>query len=141
AIRTRRGTAAEDAVEATGEDAPFTIRSDTLLWPLIVALCVLVLAGAITNVVEVFLVRGTLGAGPTAFGLVSGLFALAFVAGSVYGGRAASDQTRAQRTIVAAFLLAVGLVGAGLAPTLAVFTIPWAFAGISNGLVNADVNT
>lgn len=141
AIRASRGAPAGDANETPEPREEFRLRSDSLLWPLIVGLCVLVLAGAVTNVVEVFLVRGTLGAGPVGFGLVSGLYALAFVAGSLFAGRTASDPARAQRSIVAALVLALGLAAAGLAPALVIFVVPWALVGIANGVVNADVNT
>src|SRR5439155_13942440 len=66
-VRARRG--AEEAGQAPVEGFEpaelFTLRSDGLLWPLIVGLCVLVLAGEVTNIVEVFLVRGALGASLT----------------------------------------------------------------------------
>lgn len=141
AIRARRGAAADDAPGRAEPAGGFTLRSDTLLWPLIVGLCVLVLAGSVANVVEVFLVRGTLGVGPTGFGLVSGLYALALVAGSLLAGRSASDPARARRTMVAALVLALGLATCGLAPTLAIFTVPWVVVGIANGVVNTDVGT
>jgi predicted MFS family arabinose efflux permease len=42
---------------------------------------------------------------------------------------------------VAAIVLALGLVVAGLAPTLLVFAAAWAVVGISNGIENADATT
>ena len=63
---TRHVASAEPAEEPVG----FSVWRDPLLRTLILGVCALVLAGEMTNVVEVFLVRGTLGAGTLAFGLV-----------------------------------------------------------------------
>lgn len=139
AIRARRGSL--EAAEETDGRAPFSLRSDALLWPLVLGLCVLVLAGQVTNVVEVFLVRGTLGASATAFGLLGALFAAALVAGSLAAGRAGSDAVRAHRTILAALVLALALVAAGLAPTVAVFALASVLIGVANGALNTDVGS
>src|SRR5207342_3460175 len=56
--------------------AGFSLRKDALLWPLVLGVCALVLVGESTNVVEVFLLRGTLGAGTVVFGLVAVVLAL-----------------------------------------------------------------
>jgi predicted MFS family arabinose efflux permease len=142
-VRARRtidvepGGAAEGAAAGTS----FSLRSDALLWPLIVGLCVFVLAGEVTNVVEVFLLRGTLGASSAAFGLMGAILAAGVVVGSVAAGRNASDGRRAMRSALAAGGLALALVTAGLAPTLSVFAVAWLILGVLNGLLNADVST
>ena len=138
---TRGGARAGEASQEPGSRETFSLRSDALLWPLVVGLCVLVLAGEVTNVVEVFLLRGTLGAGSAAFGLVAAGLAVGLVVGSLLAGPTASDARRARRAILAALALALTLVVAGLAPTLWVFAIAWAVLGVSNGIVNADVGT
>jgi MFS family permease len=119
----------------------FSLRSDALLWPLILGMCALVLVGEVTNVVEVFLVRGALGASPAVFGLVGALLAAGIVAGSIVAGRAASDAGRAVRAVTSAIVLGLLLVVAGVAPTLWVFGVAWAILGVGNGIVNADVST
>jgi hypothetical protein len=88
----------------------------SLLWPLLVGLCALVLVGEVTNVVEVFLVRGALGAGPTAFGLVAATLAAGLVGGAMLAARARSQAARAQRAVLAAIVLGCLLVVAGSAP-------------------------
>jgi len=120
---------------------PYSLRRDPLLWPLLLGICALVLVGEVTNVVEVFLVRGTLGAGTVAFGLVAAALAGGIVVGSVYAGRSAPDGVRAVRTAVAALVLALTLGLAGLAPTIWVFAAAWAFLGVSNGVANVDAST
>jgi MFS family permease len=102
---------------------------------------VLVLVGEATNVVEVFLLRGTLEAGPGAFGLVAAGLACGLVVGSLAVGGTASDPTRARRAVLAALVLGLILVAGGLAPTLWAFAIAWTALGVTNGMVNADVAT
>ena len=78
---TRRQSAADPATNAA-PPAAFSLRKDALLWPLVLGVCALVLVGESTNVVEVFLLRGTLGAGTVVFGLVAAMLAVGVVAGS-----------------------------------------------------------
>jgi MFS family permease len=139
ATRTSRPAADEKPVALRGRD--HALRADPLLWPLILGVCAMVLVGEVTNVVEVFLLRGTLGASATAFGLVAGVLACAVVAGSIAAARAAPDETRARRLVVAALCLAIALAFAGLSPTLLVFAAAWAVVGVANGIVNADATT
>jgi MFS family permease len=141
AVRATRGGPDPAREAASPPEQTFSLRSDALLWPLFLGVCVLVMAGEVTNVVEVFLVRGTLGASPTMFGLVAGLLAAALVVGALIAGRRASDEARAVRTVAAALTLAVALAFAGLAPTLLAFALAWIVVGVNNGIVNADVGT
>ncbi len=141
AIRaTRRHAPAGEAV--SGErPAAFSLRKDALLWPLVLGICALVLVGESTNVVEVFLLRGTLGAGTVVFGLVAAVLAVGVVAGSLVAGRNAPDGVRAVRTAVAAVVLALMLGLAGLAPVVWMFAAAWAIVGVANGVANVDAST
>jgi MFS family permease len=143
AIRANRRLEAAGAVGAEGEASsrPYSIRSDALLWPLIAGLCVFVLAGEVTNVVEVFLVRGALGASIALFGILGAVLAAGLVVGSLFAGRERPAETRALRAAVVAVILAVLIVVAGLAPTLWVFAAAWLVLGVANGVVNTDVST
>jgi MFS family permease len=143
AIRTARGGAVAHGGTGSpsGGEVPFSLRKDALLWPLLLGLCALVLVGETTNVVEVFLLRGTLGAGTVTFGLVAAALAAGVVAGSLLAGRATPDHVRARRVAVAALVLAVTLALAGLAPAIWVFAAAWAFLGVSNGYANVDATT
>jgi MFS family permease len=143
AIRANRRLEAADEVggESAGSGRPYSIRSDALLWPLIAGLCVFVVAGEITNVVEVFLVRGALGASIAMFGILGALLGAGIVAGSLLAGRERPAETRALRAVVVAVILAAAIVVAGLAPTLWVFAAAWLVLGVANGVVNTDVST
>jgi predicted MFS family arabinose efflux permease len=140
AIRTTRRLA-RDASPQSGTSAPFRLRSDALLWPLVAGLCALVVTVEAINVVEVFLLREILGASTAAYGLVVAVFASGIVVGSVVVGATVSDARRARRVSVATIALALAIAGAGLAPTLWVFAAAWAVAGVTNGIVNADTST
>jgi MFS family permease len=140
AVRSTRTVSDGEASDAEPA-APFSVRSDPLLAPLVAGICMLVLVGAVTNVVEVFLIRGTLGASSTVFGLVSALFTGALVVGAVLGGRKADDAARARRATVAAIVIAVALAFGGLAPAIWAFAIAWLVLGVANGSINADVST
>jgi MFS family permease len=142
AIRTRRRHERADETEASAVPAgTYSLRRDALLWPLLLGLCALVLVGEVTNVVEVFLLRGTLGAGNITFGLVAAALAAGIVVGSVLAGRPAADAVRARRLGVAALVLGVTIGLAGLAPAIWAFAAAWAFLGVSNGYANVDATT
>lgn len=141
AIRTVRTTEPEGSADPGAKAEPYSLRDDSLLWPLLVGLCVLVLVGEVANVVEVFLLRGELGASSFAFGVVAAVLAAAIVLGSVAASRTAADESRARRAAVAALVLGVALALGGLAPTLALFACAWAFVGVANGIVNVDAST
>lgn len=139
-IRATR-TSHRDESTDEGSERSYALRSDPLLWPLLVGLCVLILVGELTNVVEVFLVRGTLGASSFTFGLIAAVLGGAIVLGATYAGRAAPDALRASRAVVAALGLGLALTLGGLAPTLWLFVCAWVLVGLANGCVNVDVST
>jgi MFS family permease len=142
AIRTKRSHERPQDAQAPAETTePYSLRADMLLWPLLLGVCALVLVGEVTNVVEVFLLRGTLGAGNVTFGLVAAALAVGIVVGSVLAGRPAADHVRARRMPVAALVLGVTIGLAGLAPAIWAFAAAWAFLGVSNGYANVDGTT
>jgi MFS family permease len=138
---TRRHERPQEAETAAAPAETFSLRRDTLLWPLLLGICALVLVGEATNVVEVFLLRGTLGAGNITFGLVAAALAAGVVVGSMLAGRPAADGVRARRVPLAALALAVLLGLGGLAPAIWVFAVAWALLGVANGYANVDGTT
>jgi MFS family permease len=111
------GRRAHDAVAgavAGATDASYSLRSDPLLWPLLVGR-------------RSALVAATLAAG--------------LVGGAMLAARAGSQAARAQRAVLAAIVLGCLLVVAGSAPVLWVFAVAWAALGVCNGVVNVDVST
>lgn len=147
AVRTRRGSARTQP-EGTGEPGVTAqtgglgvLRADAVLWPLFTGLMAFVLVGEVTNVVEVFLVRDTLGAGATAFGLVGACVAAGIVAGSMMPGRLVGDAAMVRTAIAGAAGIAICCIAAGLAPSVAVLAVAWAVLGVANGALNVAAGT
>jgi len=141
-IRTRRRPKPSDKDEMPRLlDGLRSIRADRMLLPLFVGLMAFVIAGEMTNVVEVFLVQGVLDGSPVVFGLLGAVFACGAVVGSVLGGRAVDDSQRAKWALRAAAVLATGLFLGGLAPSLIAFGLLWAVSGVALGALNVVVMT
>lgn len=117
------------------------IRADAFVGPLLLGLLAFVVVGEVTNVVEVFLVRDALDAGPAAFGLLGAVFAVGAAAGAVLAGRVGDDGRRARLVAACATVLAVVLVVGGVVPTVVLFGVLWLVAGVANGALNVSVST
>ncbi|HST47766.1 MFS transporter [Jatrophihabitans sp.] len=144
-IRTRRGGAALRAADPRGGWA--VLRADAMLLPLVGMLSVFILLGSMVNVVEVFLVRETLHASATWYGVLGSGWGVGLLVGALLGGRfrdgsGATGQLRLLRlALVSAGGLALGLAGMGAAPTVA-WVLPAVLAGgVCNGLVNLAIGS
>lgn len=142
-IRTRRGGATGPAADPRGGWA--IVRADRLLLPLVGMLSVFVLLGGMVNVVEVFLVRETLHASATWYGVLGSGWGVGLLAGALLGGRVPGGpgaQRRLLRLVLAgATGLSLGLAGMGLAPTVA-WVLPAVLAGgVCNGLLNLAIGS
>jgi MFS family permease len=112
---------------------------DAMLRPLFVLLALFVLIGSMVNVVEVFLVRETLGASTTWYGLTGACFAVGALTGALLCSRLRGRVTLARGFVVSAGVLALGLVALGLAPAVA-WLIPAGFVtGAANGALNVTL--
>jgi MFS family permease len=135
AIATRRTVAARtDGAAPRGGLS--IVRSDGVLRPLFILLALFVLLGCMVNVVEVFLVRETLHASVTWYGIVGAAFSVAMLGGALAGGRLRGTLTMARSLVGAALLLSVGLAAAGLAPSIAWLLPGIALVGVMNGVLN-----
>ena len=150
AVRTRRAgghdaalasTAADDAPRAPALDGLRVARADALLWPILMALMVYVVVGEATNVVEVFLVRDALHGTSVQYGLVGMAVTLGIVGGSLLAGRAQGARRLVVVTVAAAAVQAAALLGAGLAPSIAVVMGAFAVLGLANGALNTSTST
>lgn len=148
-IRTRRGGSTGLASDPRGGWA--IVRADGLLLPLVAMLSVFVLLGGMVNVVEVFLVRETLHASTTWYGVLGSGWGVGLLAGALLGGRMlsgsnASGPGGAQRrllrlVLVSAIGLSLSLAGMGLAPAVA-WVLPAVLAGgTCNGLLNLAIGS
>ncbi len=148
-VRTRRGGAGAAAEPAPAwrardllpRDGIAAVRADPLLRPLLTGLMAFVVVGELTNVAEVFLVRDTLGGSATDYGLVGAACMAGIVAGSALAGRPGRDAVLARRVVVAAAVLGLCVLLAGLAPRVHLLFVVFAVLGLANGLLNATVTT
>jgi MFS family permease len=117
------------------------VRKDGLLRPLFVLLALFVLIGSMVNVADVFLVRATLGASTTWYGIVGAAFAAGALTGAVLSSRLAGTRSLALGFVGAAITLAVGLCAIGLAPAVA-WLLPFGFVtGAGNGVLNVTLSS
>jgi MFS family permease len=112
------------------------VRDDPVLAVLLTLLGGFIVLGAMVNVIEVFLVRDTLHASATWYGLLGGTWAVGMLAGSLLGARWRNPPALARVLIVSAGVLSLSLAGYGVAPSVA-WLLPTALAGgAANGLLN-----
>jgi MFS family permease len=112
------------------------VRRDPLLRTCIALLALFVLLGSMVNVVDVFLVRETLGASTTWYGISAAGYAVGVLAGALAAGRLTTTPTLARALLGSAALLGLGLVAMGLSPGVA-WLCAFGFAtGTMNGVLN-----
>jgi MFS family permease len=136
AIRTRRVV-----TDARAERGGVSIvRRDALLRPLFALLALFVLLGSMVNVVDVFLVRVTLQASATWYGIAGACFSAGALAGAVLTGRLAGGTRRLARGFVGACgVLAVGLIAMGCAPSVWWLLPAGLVTGSANGALNVTL--
>jgi MFS family permease len=112
------------------------IAADPVLRGVLVLVVSLVLACGAVNVAEIFLVTRTLGAGPTAYGIVGTLFAAGLLVGAWLSRRDRTVAAAARLLVGVTVSMAVSLVLLGLAPTVAVAALASLAVGVGNGMLN-----
>ncbi|MGI8665653.1 MAG: MFS transporter [Jatrophihabitans sp.] len=139
AVRTRRrGRRTGTAEDARGGWA--ILRSDRTLLLLVLMLGLFILLGSMVNVVEVFLVRQSLHASATWYGLIGGCWGVGAFTGALLGRRASSQRTLLRLALLSCTLLGLSLAGMGVAPTVG-WVLPAGFAGgTANGLVSLTIS-
>jgi MFS family permease len=142
-LRTSRGEGANR--DGTSWRAEPRIPLDGLLRVTFIGLSFLIAAVSIVNVVEVFLVRGTLEASPQLFGVVTAMWPAGMVLGAWAQARLA-ERARDDATLViwlfttlaptAAMIALVSVVGS------AIWIVPlWLIGGVLNGADNVLLTT
>jgi MFS family permease len=134
-IKTRRNQAGRVGKPA---DRDWRLRQDPVLFGVVVATAVAVLAVGVVNVTYVFFVRDTLGASMVAFGLVESAWTAAMLVGAWAVTRFVGTDRRLAVVMVVVLL---GLGASNLA-VAGVPTIAWLVAVcLVGGLFNGAVNT
>ena len=138
-IRTRRGTAAERAGQAKPAllDGLRLIRRDSLVWALVLGAMFFIIVGEATNVLEVFLARGELGATESQYGLLAAAFGLGMAAGAAMAGRIRTPRVRL-RVLLAAMTLTSAFLGImGMVPSVELLFVAYTAMGTACGVLNA----
>lgn len=133
-MQTRRAVIARTAQRLPGGLG--IIRRDPLLRTGIALLALFVLLGSMVNVVDVFLVRETLRASTTWYGISAAAYSLGVLLGALAGGRLSSTPTLARALLASSTLLGAGLAAMGLAPTIVWLSVFGLATGAMNGVLN-----
>jgi MFS family permease len=138
-IRTRRGTAAERAGRAKPAllDGLRLIRRDRLVWALVLGALFFIIVGEATNVLEVFLARGELGASETQYGLLAAAFGLGMAAGAALAGRITAPPARLRALLISMALTSAFLGLMALVPTVELLFVAYTALGLACGVLNA----
>jgi MFS family permease len=110
-----------------------------VLRPLFLLLGLLVLLVCMVNVVEVFLIRETLHASTTWYGIAGAALSGGALFGALLGGRLRGMTALARAFVGSTVVLAFGLVAAGLAPTVVWVLLGIALVGLMNGVLNVTL--
>lgn len=115
------------------------VRSDPIVRPLLTSLVVFALLGGTVNVVDVFLVRDTLAASATWYGVIAALWLTGMVAGSFLAGRLRREPALCRAALGGAATIAVVLGVIAAVPRIG-WLVPLEVAGgIGNGLLNVAI--
>ena len=91
--------------------------------------------GGLFNVAELPFATGELELGDAGFAMLVALFGLGFVAGSLIGASGGDLAHLKRRYLIGLLLMALSLVGLGLAEVVGVAAAAFAAAGVANGMV------
>ncbi|WP_269044695.1 MFS transporter [Paenarthrobacter sp. Z7-10] len=138
-IRTRRNGAAgrTDAAKPRLLDGLRIVNRDRLLRFVLIGSLFIILSAEAINVLEVFLVRETLGASAAQYGLLSAVMGAGLVSGSLSAGRISTEKLRLKAFLASAAGASILLILMGLAPNLAALYIFSCIAGVNLGVLNA----
>jgi len=141
----RRPVEAEDGEGQTLLSEYLPLLRNRRITVMIGALTLEVYATAMADVAFVFLVTVSLGAGPTAFGLLTACWAGGMMAGAAGSGTMAMRQPSsiafASATIMGATMLAIGIGTATMAGGLVLVGIAFIIGGAANSAHNVAVRT
>jgi MFS family permease len=149
-VRTRRGSGPAGAgAPGPAEIEPaapprWRFRQDPLLRAMVLSLAAVIAAVGAMNVVEVFLVRGSLGASVATYGLLEAVWTAGVLAGTWWLARAAR-RARDDGALVYALLMTLGGLSAAVAVAATVgsaaWLVPlWIAGGACNGGLNVYAN-
>jgi len=95
----------------------------------------MLLFAGLFNVAELPFAKEDLDAGDVGFGVLTAIYGLGFVAGSLSGSKGGAASELRARFLLGLAVVGAGFVACGLAPGFAVAVPAFALAGVGNGLV------
>jgi MFS family permease len=117
------------------------VRGDAVLRPLVVLLGLFVLLGSMVNVVEVFLVRETLHASTTMYGITGAALSCGMLIGALLGGRVRGVAGLARGFVWSATALAISIAVAGCAPSVWWLLPGVVLLGATNGVFSVTLSS
>ena len=117
------------------------LRDDPVLPVLLILLATFTVLAAMVNVVDVFLVRDTLHASGTWYGLLAATWGAGLLLGSLLSRRWTGQDALIRLIIGSTVGLSLALVGYGAAPHVAWILPASVVGGIANGLLSYGVST
>ena len=115
------------------------VRADGVLRPLFILIGLFVLLGSMVNVVEVFLVRETLGASTTWYGIVGAALSAGALVGALYGARFRGEAGLARGFVGSCLNLALSLIAIGLSSSVLWVLPSVVLLGFTNGVLNVTL--
>ncbi len=142
-VRTRRapGRAPAASAGARARGGLAILRADRILAPLLAGVAVVLLLVGMVDVVLVYLVRDTLGAGGVWYGATEASWMAGMVAGSLGAARVGTERGRVRATIAGAALACAGVAAFAVAPVVAVLVPISVLGGLGNGYAAACLST
>lgn len=134
---TRPATAAPRSSSFLPRDALIALRRNPVVSALVFGVVPIILTVEAVNAVEVFLVRGELGASPIQFGLAEACGGVGAVVGAFAAGAVRSRDRRILGLLIGIAGVPIVQIVQGLAPTLGVYAVSAFVIGLALGVVNA----
>lgn len=95
----------------------------------------MLLFAGLFNVAELPFAKDDLDAGDVGFGVLTAIYGLGFVAGSLSGSKGGAAAHLRTRFLIGLSVVSFGFVACGLAPSFAIAVPAFALAGVGNGIV------
>jgi MFS family permease len=129
------GVAPRESLRRSVREGVRTAAAHRGVATVVLASSAIVLFAGLFNVGELLLATEELGAGSSGFSLLVAIYGAGAVLGSLAGSRGGTGARLRRRYVAGLGLVGVGMLAAGLAPVYAAAILPFAIAGLGNGLV------
>lgn len=137
ALRVTRPVATERSTSFLPRDGVTALREHGVIAALVFGVVPIILTVEAVNAVEVFLVRGELGASPAQFGLAEACGGVGAVVGAFAAGAVRTRDRRILGLLIGIAWVPIVQIVQGLAPNLGVYAVSAFAIGLALGVVNA----